>query len=301
MTSDERHRLSCRTEPLPGGGLRVLAPAKINLNLLVGPKREDGYHPLDSLVAKVTLFDTIEIRPQEEAGIGFACGGADCGEPARNLAYRAAALLAQGSTQPLPGVHITLEKAIPPGKGLGGGSSDAAAVLHAMNVFWRLRRTAGELMSLAAQLGSDVPLFLGPPACRMTGRGEFIEPLAVAPFFAVLVLPDCQCATPLVYRAFDDAPQPMGRQLDIPLVQRPVAQWRGLLTNQLGPPARRVSPPLAALWDELSAASQIPVYLTGSGSALFLLCDSATEAIAALARLPAAIRPSCRVVQNCAW
>lgn len=287
-----------RTEPLAGGGMRVFAPAKINLNLLVGRRREDGYHPLDSFVSQVTLADTIDIEPAGGEAIAFACRGADCGADEKNLAYRAAAMLRQRSPRKLPAVRITLDKAIPPGKGLGGGSSDAAAVLWAMNEYWHLGTAAADMMSLAAQLGSDVPLFLGPPACRMRGRGEVIDPAAVAPFHAVLVLPACQCATPLVYRAFDERPQDMLAQLDASLLSGPVRQWRGLLANQLAAAARTVSPELGALWDELSAAAGLPVHLTGSGSALFILCDDAREAQSALARIPAALGPLCRVVQG---
>ncbi len=287
-----------RTEALRGGGMRVFAPAKINLNLLVGRRREDGYHPLDSFVGQVSLADTIDIVPADGEAVAFACRGADCGADEKNLAYRAATMLMQRSSRKLPGARITLDKAIPPGKGLGGGSSDAAAVLWAMNEYWRLGVAAGELMSLAAQLGSDVPLFLGPPACRMRGRGEVIGPAAISPFHAVLVLPPCQCATPLVYRAFDEQPQDMLPQLDASVLAGPVRRWRGLLCNQLAGPARAVSPELGTLWDELAAAARLPVHLTGSGSALFIPCDDAPEAQATLARIPAAIRPLCHIIHS---
>ena len=164
---------------IEGGCLRVLAPAKINLNLLVGPRRADGFHPVDSLVAKVTLYDELELRPREDGQITLACEGRDCGPADSNLVLGAAKALAErtGHESPqreLPGVAICLRKHIPPGGGLGGGSSDAAATLMAMNDLWRLGLGLDELSRIASQLGSDCPLFLGPPGIQShrPGRGD---------------------------------------------------------------------------------------------------------------------------------
>jgi len=132
----------------------------------VGSARADGYHPVDSCIAKITLYDRIDLlrRDEEDKKISLMCEGVNCGPVEENLAYRAAALLAGGRN--VPGVEIRLSKKIPPGGGLGGGSSDAAAVLTGLSVFWNLFIPNEELCELAAKLGSDVPLFLGSASCR---------------------------------------------------------------------------------------------------------------------------------------
>jgi 4-diphosphocytidyl-2-C-methyl-D-erythritol kinase len=288
-----------RAEALSGGGLLVCAAGKINLNLLVGPPREDGYHSLDSLVAKVTLYDEIELRLRSDGRIGFSCCGADCGEDEHNLALRAAKLLADG--RDVPGADIVLRKRIPPGKGLGGGSSDAAAVLRGLNELWRLGLSKGGLAALAAELSSDAPLFLGPPGARMTGRGERIESITVHPFLAVLWVSDLVCSTTAVYKTFDHSPAEMGKQLDPKLLAGPPSHWRGLLENQLAPAAEWLYPQLRRVREEISVAVSKPVCLTGSGSALFVLCNDLEEARQVLAASPERLRRDCIIVASNPW
>jgi len=281
-----------RLARLPGGAIRVAAPAKINLDLLVGPRRSDGYHPLDSLVAKVSLYDEITLTPRDDGQLTLSCGDADCGPGEMNLAYRAAKLLADemGKNRDLAdGVDIALVKHIPPGKGLGGGSSDAAAVLLAMNELWGLCWSVGTLAQLAATLGSDVPIFLGPPAARMTGRGEKLHPVAVHGFAAVLHMPDFACATADVYRALDslpDAGRPMARREAIDLAAAPPSAWRASLANDLTAAAEAVSDQLRQTLGLLRACAAAPVHMTGSGSAMFIICDDVDEAQAVARRLP---------------
>jgi 4-diphosphocytidyl-2-C-methyl-D-erythritol kinase len=322
-----------RVERLPGGVIRLAAPAKINLDLLVGPRRSDGYHPLDSLVAKVTLYDEITLTPRADGQITLTCRDADCGPAEMNLAYRAAKLLAldaglgnrgmgvspvdsagtndqHGQVLGTPdgdaratrnaraadGVDIALVKHIPPGKGLGGGSADAAAVLAGLDQLWRLATPAGRLAQLAATLGSDVPLFLGPPAARMTGRGEKLQPLAVHGFAAVLHMPDFACATADVYRALDSLPdpptgapraaRPMATREAIDLAANLPSAWRSRLTNDLTAAAEIVNPQLRGTLDRLRDCTGQPVHMTGSGSAMFILCDEVAEAQAVARRLP---------------
>lgn len=281
-------------------GLLVAAPAKINLNLLVGPRRIGGYHPLDSYVCKVTLFDTVLLSPIDRPGTQLECYGADCGPVEKNLAYRAAELIAHATGR--RGVAIGLDKRIPPGMGLGGGSSDAAAVLVGLNRLWNLKLSDVELQGLGAQLGSDVPLFIGPACSRMTGRGEILEPATIHKFHAVLVLPEFGCATAQVYEAFDELPQEMAPQLepDVLASQKP-SQWRARLVNQLERPARAVSPGLGGLLERLGQVMPVPVHMTGSGSAVFLLCDDAREAVELQSALPMDVQPRSVRVTQCDW
>lgn len=282
------------------GCLLLQAPAKINLSLHVKPLGPDGYHPLDSLVAKVTLCDRIELQRLDEDRVLLDCAGASCGPAEKNLAFRAAELLRE-QTGGGRGVAIRLEKRIPPGAGLGGGSSDAAAVLAGCNELWGLQRGPGELASLAARLGSDVPLFLGRACSRITGRGEGVEPMEVYPFHAVLVLPELFCSTAEVYRLFDEMGTPSEANLESAVFRQPPSRWRGELLNDLAGPACRLCPQLAELRRELSEATGLPVSVTGSGSGLFLLADDRHQAEEILRQVPPSIRARCRLVQRNPW
>ncbi|MCE5325385.1 MAG: 4-(cytidine 5'-diphospho)-2-C-methyl-D-erythritol kinase [Planctomycetaceae bacterium] len=286
-------------ESLPGGGLRVWAPAKINLNLLVGPRRGDGFHGVDSIVAKVTLFDRVELHTRGDGEVLLRCDGFDCGPAEANLAVRAARLLMHEAGS--GGVDITLAKSIPPGMGLGGGSSDAAAVLAGMNALLQLGVASERLAELGASLGSDIPLFLGPPAQRMTGRGEVLEPIALSDLAAAIILPTFGCPTAAVYNAFDRRPEPMGPQLPPETLRQKPSQWRGRLKNQLTAAAQDVCPPLGLLRQTVESRVAAPVCMTGSGSAMFVLCDSAAEAADIAAALQPLEEASVAVALLTAW
>jgi 4-diphosphocytidyl-2-C-methyl-D-erythritol kinase len=283
----------------PDGATVLAAPAKINLNLLVGPRREDGYHPIDSFVARITLYDEVALVPRRDGRIVLRCTGIDCGRAEQNVAFRAASLLAEGRSS--PGATIELTKRIPPGSGLGGGSSDAAAVLAGLNDLWGLGLAADRLAELAGRLGSDAPFFLGPPAARLTGRGEIIQPLAVHAFQAVLYLPSFSCFTAEVYREYDRLPHALQPQLDPAVLAGPPSRWRDLLRNDLLAAAGQVAKELAAAYDRLSRALPVPVCLSGSGSALFALCDDPAEAQTVLSAVPQDLRGACRIVASNEW
>ena len=169
-----------RVEESAEGFLRLASPAKINLNLLVGPVRKDGYHPLDSYVAKVTLYDQITLRRREDSEINLNIGGVYFGGKIRNTAYIAAKIMAERYEG--HGVDIDLFKVVPSSTGLGSPSSNAATVLWGLNKIWALGLSNDEIIEIGILLGSDVAMFLGPPASRMTGRGAVIEPVDVLPF-----------------------------------------------------------------------------------------------------------------------
>ena len=292
---------------LPDGGVRLHAPAKINLNLLVGPARADGFHPLDSYVVKVTLYDRIDIHPRRDGRVALTCAGIDCGRVEDNLALRAAERLAQASPAGVGGADIHLVKNIPPGAGLGGGSSDAAAVLGALTGLWELDLTGDDLSGLAAELGSDVPLFLAGPAVRMTGRGEHIAEVKLTPLLAVIYLPEESCPTADVYRQFDrqsplEPSAPTARQLPATeLASWGPSAWRDRLVNDLAAAASAVCPALGRQQRRLQRAVDIPVCLTGSGSALFILCDDEAEARHVLHAVDDDMKPRCRLVCTDPW
>ncbi len=298
-----------RNERTADGALLWRAPAKINLTLRVLGRRDDGYHELDSVVAKVTLYDELLFRPRRDGKINLVCCGLDCGAVQENLILRAAELLPENR----PGVDIELTKRIPAGAGLGGGSSDAAATLLALNQLWELHLSAEQLADLAGRLGSDVPLFLAGPTVRIRGRGELVEPVRVHPFGAILYLPDPHCPTADVYAAykansdqpFDSAhgPEPVEGQSAVSRQQldEPVSEWRGELFNDLQAAAMRVCPPLAEIFYRLAEATGLSVHLTGSGSAMFIICDDANEAESVIVNLPDEMKNHCRAVSLNSW
>jgi 4-diphosphocytidyl-2-C-methyl-D-erythritol kinase len=275
------------------GALLWRAPAKLNLTLRVLGKRADGYHDLDSLVAKITLYDELVFRPQASEQVSLeVIAPFDCGPIEQNLVYRAARLMQDAAPAggPARGVHIVLRKNIPAGGGLGGGSSDAAAALLALNRLWDLKLPPERLAELGAQLGSDVPLFLGGKSSRIGGRGERVAPVEVSWFFALLCLSGLHCSTPQVYAAHDSALQPCPPTVGMPELFGPASQWRERLFNDLQPAAMAVCPPLAELAAKFGQAIGLPVHLTGSGSALFAVVDSASQAASLLAALPDSLR-----------
>jgi len=288
-----------RIQVLPGGALRVFAPGKINLNLLVGPREADGFHPVDSLVTKVSLYDELRLTRRDDGEIRLRSVEPECGPDEENLAIRAAKLLSK--IREGPGVDVILKKQIPLGSGMGGGSSDAAAVLLGLNTLWGLGMNVRELTNLAGDLGSDVPLFLGTGSSRITGRGEHIEKVEVHPFAAVLILPSFPCATGEVYEKFDQRAAAMGEQLDPRLLLSPPSLWRGLLINQLRASAEAIAPSLSELRRAVEERAGLPVSLTGSGSGMFVLCDELEEAIQLAETLCEGIDARLAIVQKNPW
>ncbi len=247
-----------------------LAPAKINLWLRVLGKRPDGYHQVETVLQTISFADMLTLTA-EAGGIALTCSDPrlPCNE--HNLAYRAAALLAREA--PGRGVHIHLEKRIPWRAGLGGGSSDAAAVLRGLNQLWGLNWSWQQLLPLAQALGADVPFFLQGGTGIGRGRGDELEMLPVRPDLAlVLIQPPFGLSTPKVYSDWQppDARPPAGDLSDLTLaLQQSDTQALGLLLhNDLEEPAFRLAPELATVRQKLSQAG-FPCLLSGSGACLF--------------------------------
>lgn len=179
-------------------------PAKINLELLVGPRREDGYHSLATVYHAVSLFDEVTVSAADEWGVSLEGPHAQ-GVPAdpTNLALRAARRLASAAGVEEP-VHLRIRKEIPVAGGMAGGSADAAAALVACDHLWGLASGRDELAEIAGELGSDVPFLLGGGTAMGSGRGEVVAPvLARGTFHWVLALSTCGLSTPEVYAECD--------------------------------------------------------------------------------------------------
>jgi len=262
----------------------ILAPSKINLHLRVGPPRADGFHPLLTWMTTIGLFDKIALEQNPVSGqIAMTCTDPSLPCDDRNLVVKAAKLLRQ---RPTDSVSIHLEKNIPHGGGLGGGSSDAAFTLKALNQFWQLQKTDNELAILAAKLGSDIPFFLFGPSSVCKGRGEIVRPITSSSIakWVLLILPEISMPTPAVYRQFDA--MGAGNQSDVE-IEPDWNQWATLpslellpkLVNDLEPPSFAIDQRLSLLRNEIEKTVQRPVRMSGSGSSLFTLFDRQIDAV----------------------
>lgn len=263
--------------------LTRLAPAKINLTLRVFGLRGDGFHQIESLVALVTLYDRVTVAPREAGQRLLLCDDPRLPRDERNLALRAANLLAE-EFGVAGGFELALEKRIPLGAGLGGGSSDAATTLLLLDELWGLQLTRPRLAAVGARVGSDVPLFLHGPVSVMRGRGEQVEPVNRAPAGNVLlIMPELHSATADVYRLWDSLPARLPRP-DLAAVLSKIGRPDELgrvLFNDLEEAVLRTNPELARLAAEFRRLIPAPVHMTGSGAAFFCVLESAAAGRAA--------------------
>ncbi|MBF0339963.1 MAG: 4-(cytidine 5'-diphospho)-2-C-methyl-D-erythritol kinase [Magnetococcales bacterium] len=254
------------------------APAKVNLALRVVGRRADGYHLLESLMVFFPLFDRLEITPLE-SGLELICDPPVTASPDENLVLRAARLLAQ-TAGVSRGARLHLTKRIPDGAGLGGGSSDAALTLMALNRLWGVNLGLEALIALGVGLGADIPFFLGGRAALVRGVGERLTPLPV-PLTGelVLVFPGESLSTRRVFQALAGR-QPVGRApLGWPSAGADLADW---LENDLELPAREISPRIDMARGALLEAGARAVLMSGSGSTVFGLFPSVVLANGAL-------------------
>lgn len=263
--------------------LSRLSPAKINLTLRVTGVRGDGFHEIESLVALVSLYDTVTVARREDNRRALHCNDPRVPRDQRNLALRAASELA-AECGLAHGFDLRLQKRIPLGAGLGGGSSNAATTLLLLNELWRLGLNPERLAQIGARVGSDVPLFLHGPASIIRGRGEQVEPVNLPLAGCVLLLlPDLHSATAEVYRAWDSLPvhAPRPDLADVLSKAGRPAEFARLLFNDLEEAALRINPELARMAAEFRRVLPYPVHMTGSGATFFCVLASAEAALEA--------------------
>lgn len=294
--------------------LVLAAPAKINLGLRITGRRPDGYHTLASVFVPIDLVDEVEIeiaRVKHGVEVSLEVRGAVSGVPAgaSNLVARAARAYCEAAGIAAR-IAIRLTKSIPAAAGLGGGSSDAGAVLRGLSRLTRAAVARAELERIALALGADVPFFLDPRPAWVTGIGELRRPVdAFPPLHLVLAHPGLPLATADVFRAFDaahtaltppDAPPTMRALSGLP-GQRAGSDPRALselLDNDLEPAAQRLCPPIVGLRVALARAGARGVGLSGSGPTLFGVFDGVEEADAALAAMALAKPAWARLAQR---
>lgn len=282
-----------------GQSVVVDAPAKLNLSLDVVGKRSDGYHELQTLMVRVGLYDRLRFSGSNSGQIELSCrcvsaAGHDGGESIptgdANIIVRAARLL-QEETGCSQGARIELFKRIPTEAGLGGGSSDAAATLLALNQLWQLDLSEAELRRLGARLGSDVPFFLfDTTAAVCGGRGELVEPIHLSQHVNFVVArPKTGLSTAEVYRhctpsgTADD-----NRGLVSALQSGRLRQIASRLHNALQAPAERLNSDVSHIISQLANQQLLGPTMSGSGTACFGISVSHRQALTVAARLRAA-------------
>ena len=252
--------------------LTLQAHAKVNLILEVLSSREDGYHEIVSILQTISLYDRVVLEPS--SSLSLECNLPQLESP-ENLALKAAELLRKesGTSQ---GAVIRLEKSIPVDAGLGGGSSDGAAVLRGLNELWGLGLSTEELLPLAAQLGSDVPFFLHQGTALVQGRGERVRPLPTANVqWLVLLKPpiDISQKTATLYSMLSPANFTRGL-----LTHKLAGRIRGggdvppqFLFNVFDEVASQAFPGLKEYWETFESLGAREIHLAGSGPCLFAL------------------------------
>lgn len=258
--------------------VRVRAPAKINWTLEVLGKRPDGYHEVRTILQTISLWDEITLFPADELllHVNGATRSFRKSPPEENLAYRAAALL-RDRTGYDGGARITLQKNIPVAAGLGGGSSDAAAVLRGLRKLWEIEISDEELAAIAEELGSDVPFFLRGGAALASGRGEVLTPLPDEPTRRLVIVWSPQAApidkTARMYAALSPKYYTNGSTTD-----RLAARLRAGepvrdedISNVFEALLPEIDPEAAAVFEPAAARDLGRPHLCGSGPASFFL------------------------------
>lgn len=256
--------------------LVVPAPAKVNLFLHVTGRRDDGYHTLESLFTLIDLADTLTLEDRDDGRILRRAEVPGVTE-SEDLALRAAAAL-QKATGTRHGVAIAVAKRIPRGAGLGGGSSDAASALLALNRLWSLSLSRRDLTAIGVTLGADVPFFLGQTAALARGIGEHLNPMSVPASWLALATPPVHIATAAIFAAPELTRSTASAKIDV--------FSEGYGRNDLESVAAARFPPVAAALAALRRAAP-DARMTGSGACVFAAFATAAEARAALALLPA--------------
>lgn len=268
--------------------MQLFAPAKINLSFEIKGRRADGFHEIETLMTPISLADRLTIETTANQGaVDFSCDDPSLPAGEDNLVVRAVKVFRE-ATKTGTGIKIVLEKKIPHGAGLGGGSSDAASTLLGLNELFGAGLSDGDLISLAAQLGSDVPFFMTRSAAICRGRGEMVSPTSLAARFNLLLLkPDFGVPTSWAYGKWkksqelpgiDYSPQEFGSMRFVNDLEHPVFE-KFVLLGYLKTWLRRQPEVGAAL-------------MSGSGSTVFAVLRGADRLKPLSERIRAEIDPT---------
>ncbi|MBF0622757.1 MAG: 4-(cytidine 5'-diphospho)-2-C-methyl-D-erythritol kinase [Magnetococcales bacterium] len=256
---------------------RFLAPAKVNLFLHVMGRRDDGYHLLRTVMTFFPLYDILEMDVGGNE-VTLACHPPVTGNPEQNLVVRAARLL-QKNCNCRQGVHISLTKNIPAAAGLGGGSSDAATTLMALNRLWSLGLSQTELAEIGLTLGADVPLFIGQKTALAEGIGEQLTPMETLPTFPLLLInPGVPVSTPAAFSGLNGRwpERDANWSLAEGLQENDALTW---MENDLESPARCLAPEIDTVFQALHQQGARMVRMSGSGASVFGVFESDNQLI----------------------
>jgi 4-diphosphocytidyl-2-C-methyl-D-erythritol kinase len=264
--------------------MTVKSFAKINLGLEIVGKRPDGYHDIRTLFQTISLADELDFEPAPDGVVDLAGDDPAVAWDRTNLVHRAARLL-QGGTGTVKGVKIAVRKAVPAGRGLGGGSSNAAATLLALNGMWGLGLRADELGRLAKGLGADVPYFLKGGLCLGEDIGDRLTPLPdLAPLACLVLFPPFPISTPSIYAGVGPSLTSPGK---VSKIMRFLESGDfGLLENDLERVIFRAYPELEGWKRFFQEQGALLSQVSGSGSAVYGLFPDTASAEAAWRRLP---------------
>ncbi len=257
------------------------APAKLNLFLHVIGRRDDGYHLLQSVFQLIDLHDTLHFRLRQDQAI-VRSTEIDGVAAEQDLTVRAARLLqteARARGLDVAGVEIAIEKRLPMGGGIGGGSSNAATTLIALNQLWGTGLSRAELMRLGLALGADVPFFLGGGNAFVEGVGEQLTPIQTPERWFVLIHPGVSVPTPLIFQSPE-----LTRDSKVVKIADFSDRLPGFGRNDLQAVAARAFPPVADALDWLSHRAD--ARMTGSGAGVFASFASESDAAATLQQVP---------------
>ena len=263
-------------------------PAKVNFGLHILGKREDGFHELETLFQMVNWCDEIKIECLSR-GLELVCNQPDIPTDKGNLVIKAAHILQARYPGRCKGARIHLNKNIPHGAGLGGGSGNAAGVLLGLNFLWGLKLKREDLISVASELGSDVPFFLFSPCAIGRGRGEILEPVKNSiRFYVLMVYPGFAVPTASVYGNLKLKLTKRKNNISILknfLLQSEFAQLGATWSNDLELFVFKEYPGLSGIKKEMLALGAKGALLSGSGSTVFGIFDNPETANSAHARL----------------
>jgi len=264
--------------------LSLEAPAKINWSLAVLGKRTDGFHEIRSLIQKVDLHDTLQFEDADEIELITSSPI----ETSENLVFKAALALRE-HLNISRGVRVKLIKHIPIAAGLGGGSSDAASALRGLCTLWNAEVPSGELASIAASIGSDVPFFLGPPASFAEGRGERLTPAAInRRSCLLLVKPNFEVSAAWAYgrvRQYSATVPDVVRMVD-GLNQGDFPSIASSVINDLEGPVEAAHPAIGEIKGKLREEGALLSLMSGSGPTVFGVFRGRPEALRAAEKFP---------------
>ena len=247
----------------------VFPNAKINLGLRISEKRSDGYHELETIFYPLPLYDALEIiRQPASDGLQFLSSGLTiAGDPSDNLCVKAYEMLKRDHPG-LPGVTMHLQKAIPSGAGLGGGSADASFALRLLDQIGNLGLSVPQLLDYSLRLGSDCPFFIINKPAYATGRGELLEtvPVDLSAYGFVLVNPGIHIPTGPAFSWL--TPARASESLK-ELIALPVNEWRGRIINDFERPVADRYPVIRDIVDQLYSAGAVYASMSGSGSTVY--------------------------------